>query len=138
MKWTWVSAREVQAGLWKPSAAKVVSSVMWQWHDVEEELLAYNEWKRTHEGFDRDVYFAEHPSAMHLRAQIAGGFCHEVTVFANGRPVYKREVKNARPFRLPRITRATDWAIGVSGYGTVSECHLQTSVMDLAQEGGMS
>jgi hypothetical protein len=136
MKWTWVGPREVQAGLWKPSSAKVVSSVMWQWHDVDEELLAYNEWKCTHPGFDKDTYFAEHPSAMHLRAQIDGGFCHTVTVFANGRPVYTREVKNARPFRLPRITRATNWAVGVSGYGVVSEVHLQTSLMDLSQDGG--
>ena len=136
MRWTWRSSDVVQSGLWKPSAAKVVGDVRWQWHDVEEEELAFNAWKASHPGFDAAGYFEAHPSAMHLQAQIDGGYCHHVTVLSEGREVYARRVTNARPFRLPRRTRALEWAVEVSGYGTVREVHLQTSLADLSQDGG--
>lgn len=136
MRWTWRSASVVQAGLWKPSAAKVVGDVRWQWHDIEAELLAFNAWKASHVGLDTAAYFEAHPSAMHLQAQLDGGYCHHVEVLAEGRLVYQRRVTNARPFRLPRRTRALEWAIEVSGYGTVREVHIQTSLADLAQDGG--
>lgn len=138
MRWRWRGPAVVMSGLWHPTAAKVVGGVAWQWHDVEDELLAYQAWKLSHPGFDSSTYFEEHPSAMHLQAQLDGGYCHKLIVLRDGRPVYERRVTNARPVRLPRLARAIEWCVEVSGYGAVREVHMQTSIGDLAQDGGHS
>jgi hypothetical protein len=61
-----------------------------------------------------------------------------VTIYRDRIPVYARVHSDSRPLRIPRTVRALEWGVKVEGYGEVREVHLQSSITDLNQEGGMA
>lgn len=136
MNWVWRSAAEVTAGRWRPAAVKVVSDRAWHWHDIDAASLAFTEWRRVHGDGSPSGFVHQHPEFLHLLAQLEHRHSHEVTIYRDGRAVGKYTVHDSRPLRVHRWPHATEWAIEVSGYGEVREVHLQTSIMDLAQDGG--
>ena len=136
MRWTWRSAAEVTAGRWRPAAVKIVTDASWHWHDIDEATLTFLEWRRVRGVGTASEFVAAHPQFAHLLAQLEASCQHQVTVFRDGRPVIELDVHDSRPLRVKRVPHATEWAIEVSGYGEVREVHLQTSIMDLAQDGG--
>lgn len=136
MRWRWRAADEVMATVWRPAAFKVVSDVSWHWRDIDEAALAFAEWQRVRGQGTVGAFVQAHPQFTHLQAQLERQVCHEVRVLRDGHTVHTTTAHDARPLRLPRWPRATEWAIEVSGYREVREVHLQTSITDLAQDGG--
>lgn len=136
MRWTWRSAVEVTAGRWRPAAVKVVTDNSWHWHDIDEATLAFMEWRRVRGDGAAAQFVQQHPQFAHLLEQLQGNCRHDVAIYRDGRVVGEMSVHDSRPLRVARWPHATEWAIEVSGYGEVREVHLQTSIMDLAQDGG--
>lgn len=56
------------------------------------------------------------------------------TLYVGGRVVYTRQVSNSRPFRLPRISRSTEFAIEIEGSTVVTEVHVGPSISSLATD----
>ena len=96
----------------------------------------WTQWRATN-GASVEAFIAAHPQYKPFYEQLLGKQPSvEVTVYADDEVYYKRRVNHGMPFRLPRIRRAINWDVEISGTTTVTELHLQTSNEDLTQEGG--
>ena len=69
-------------------------------------------------------------SEDHYRRQPVGKELH-FTLYADGRKVFTRLVKDGNPFRLPRTSYAIDYEVEISGFAEVNEIHLATSMHEL-------
>ena len=138
MRWSWRGPEEVQAGLWRPSTVKVVTDTPRRREDEEMAYAEFAGWTHTHNEFAPEEFFVTFPQHRHLMAQILTPARAEVSVYMDGRKWYTRPVQGSKHMRLPRSTRALEWSVAVSGTSEVREIHIQTSAMDLAQEGGMA
>lgn len=139
MHWVWRSDAAVQDGLWKPSAVKVVSDFARHYEGIDSAMAQFMSWRQSRPNHtDMSLFFRDHPEFMHLYAQLSGAIGHVVSVFADGHSMYTRHIASSRQFRLPRRTRALEWSVQVSGFAEVREVHIQSSITDLTQGGGMS
>lgn len=127
MWYKWQSSYEVQTGKWTPSTMKVVG--------VFEERRRNNE----------DLHMARMMATKELDDkfpimvdQIVKQNAFIARVYRDGKLVYTHCYRNSGPVRLPRLTRGLEWSISVEGFTPVREIHMQTSVIDLSQEGGMA
>ena len=133
----WRSKLFTQSGLWKPTSAKVIADT----HDfaLGEAREAYM--LMTHEQADLapfyciDQFLVRHPEYVryydYLVTQVI-----EFGIYADDREVYRRTVKNQKPFRLKRDRRRIYWAYQVRTQTDIREIHVQTAMDDLSQEGG--
>jgi len=132
----WRGPEEVQVGLWKPSAVKVVSGNMRRRYDEDEAYAAYAGWVRARPEPDPAQFVRENPQWVHLLAQIQDHPFMVVQVYRDSRLVYNRHHKDSRPLRIPRSVRALEWSVGVEGFDEIREVHMQSSITDMTQGGG--
>jgi hypothetical protein len=139
MRYRWRSGDFVQSGLWQPVSAKVVAEYGARVRRSKEAQLAFNAWKAELRTYDQEDFFNAHPDYKPFHTALTcDGPVVAFAVYADDELFYKRDVRNIRPFRLPRIRRTVNWAIEISGTTEVGEVHVQTSHNDLVQEGGNS
>lgn len=53
------------------------------------------------------------------------------TLYADGRKIFQKRIKDGNVFRLPRTAYAIDYEIEISGFVEVNEIHLATSMQEL-------
>lgn len=138
MRYTWRARVEVQSGMWRPSSMKVVGEDITAHRKRTSRTLHdhWTQWRATN-GASVEAFIAAHPQYKPFYEQLLSKQPSvEVTVYADDEVYYKRRVNHGMPFRLPRIRRAINWDVEISGTTTVTELHMQTSNEDLTQEGG--
>lgn len=138
MWFIWHGEEEVQSGLWKPAAVKVVSTHMRRRYNDEEVYAAYEAWSRAQGKPDPDGFVQEYPEHKHLYNQLAEYPCLRVGIYRDGHLIYHRVHRDSRPLRIPRTVRALEWSVRVEGYSHIREIHMQSSISDMSQEGGMA
>jgi hypothetical protein len=138
LMYTWHGLEEVQSGLWKPSAIKVVSDFMRRRYNHEELYATYHVWASSQPEPTAEAFVQQHPEWRHMLAQLRECPTITVQVLRDAHMVYRRSINDSRPFRIPRSVRAIEWSVKVQGYTPVREIHIQSSIADLNQEGGMA
>lgn len=126
----WKSQTEMMAGLWRPTACKVVSpdfdNIMPR--GFKEARIKYQEWVRQNPYADTTTFFCQHPEYQQHYSQLIGNRPSvTVIIYADGREYYRKVVSSNKPFLLPRKHKAIDWAVRVIGSIRVDEIHLQGS-----------
>ena len=138
MWYRWHSSEAVQSGLWKPAAVKVISAHMRRRYNDEDMYTAYAQWSHSQPRPTAEEFVQQHPQWRHMLDQLKECGMMLVGVHRDGRCVYNRSHRDSRPMRVPRSVRALEWSVSVQGYEEVREIHMQSSISDMAQEGGMA
>lgn len=138
MWYRWRSVEAVQSGLWKPAAVKVVGAHMRRRYNDEELYAAYQQWAHSQPEPTAEAFVSAYPQWKHMLAQLKECGVMLVGIHRDGRCAYNRMHRDSRPMRIPRTVRALEWSVSVQGYEEVREVHMQSSIADMAQEGGMA
>lgn len=126
----WKSQTGIMAGLWRPTACKVVSpefdNIMPRGH--REAKIKFAEWKRKFPNADVIQFFRNNPEYQQHYAHLVGQRPSiTIIIYADGREYYRRQVSTNKPFLLPRRYKAIDWSVRVIGSLQIDEIHLQGS-----------
>lgn len=132
----WHGPEEVQVGLWKPAAVKIVSTHARRRYDLDEVYAVFTGWAAARADADATQFVQEHPQWRHLLDQLLACPHLCLKVYRDGRLVYNRAHKDSRPLRIPRSVRALEWSVRVEGFAEVREVHMQSSITDMTQGGG--
>jgi hypothetical protein len=132
----WHGPEEVQVGLWKPAAVKIVNTHMRRRYDLDDVYATYAGWSAAQPHADPSRFVQEHPQWKHLLDQLQDCQLLVVKVYRDGRLVYNRCHRDSRPLRIPRSVRALEWSVRVEGFTEIREVHMQSSITDMTQGGG--
>ena len=137
MRYTWRSRVEVNSANWFPTVFKVVSDDLPNFSkQVQQEAVKFAVWKKQNVGIDDMVYFDTHSEARPYMVQLLGKQLINFKLYADGREIYSRDIRNSSPIMIKRVRRAIEWAVEVSGTAVLRELHLQKSHNDLQNDGG--
>lgn len=137
LQWEWASEVQVQSGLWRPAAIKVVSDLPRVHHDLDEVRRAFTAWCAVNPTKAPILFFQFYHEWAYLAHQFVGPPPHVVNIYCDGYCIDTiRMPRTTKPIRIRRSNRGMEWSIHVTGYLPVREVHMQTSRSDLAQEGG--
>jgi hypothetical protein len=139
LTWEWQSEVQVQSGLWRPSSLKVVHDYPRGHHDQDEMRAAYTKFYAENPTADKYFFFSVYPQYRAFIPSYLGGQNHDVTIFCDNREIdHVLMWSSTKPLRIRRRVRGLEWSVKLRGVAPVREVHMQTSHMDLAQEGGMA
>lgn len=133
----WESKTVTSAGATHYTAAKVltdtirISAEAWPYVATLQEKL-----KRKPTALEAKEYVRRVPEAAPYINELVGGYT-KFSLMAYKELMYQRPVWNQLPFRLPRNRRLVEWGFAVCTTEPVYEVHVDMSINNLVQEGGV-
>lgn len=133
----WECRTVTHAGNTHYTAAKVLTDTIrirpeaWPYVAMLQEKLG-----RKPTAIEAKEYIRCHPEAAEYINELVGGYT-KFTLIAYKEVMFERPVWNAFPFRLPRNRRMVEWGFSVQTTEPVYEVHVDMSMNNLVQEGGV-
>lgn len=133
----WECKTVTHAGNTHYTAAKVLTDTIrvraeaWPYVAMLQEQLG-----RKPTALEAKDYVRCHPEAAEYINELVGGYT-KFTLLAYKEPMFQRPVWNEFPFRLPRNRRMVEWGFSICTTEPVYEVHVDMSMNNLVQEGGI-